>query len=71
VALFTARNTIESYIIILFTIVLRTVANYTTEPIPNNTFTILCNIVILIILKVLNNIVATVKKLIVIEFTIH
>jgi len=61
----------KSYIVILFAIVLRTMTSYTTKPIPSDTFTILCNIVILIVFKVLSNIVVTVKELIVIELTIY
>jgi len=69
-ALLMARNTIEGYAIILFTIVLGTVADNITKATPGYTFTILSNIVILITPKVLYNIIATVKQLVVIELTI-
>jgi len=57
--------------VVLFTIVLRIVINYITEPTPSDAFIILCNIVVLIIFKVLSNIVVTIKELIVVEFTIY
>ena len=70
-ALLMVRNIIKSRVIILFTIVLRAVTSYTTEPTPSNTFTMLCSIIVLIIFKVLSNIVIAVKKLIIIKLTIY
>jgi len=61
----------ESYAVVLFAIVLRTVTSCITEPIPSNTFIILCSIVVLIVLKVLSNIVVIVKELIVVELAIY
>jgi len=61
----------KSRVIILFAVVLRAVTSYTTESIPSDTFTVLCSMIVLIVLKVLSNIVVTVKKLIVIEFAIY
>jgi len=70
-ALLITRDIMESYIVILLTVVLRTVTSYTTEPIPNNAFIVLCSIVILIVLKVLSNIVVTIKELTIVELTIY
>jgi len=59
--LFITKNIVKDYIIILFIIVLRIVTNSTIEAILSYTFTILNNIVILIVSKVLYNIIAIIK----------
>jgi len=69
-ALLIARDAVKGYIIILLAIVLGAVAGSTIEAIPGYTFTVLNSIIILIAPKVLYNIIATVKQLIIIEFTI-
>jgi len=69
-ALLMARDTVENYAVILPTIVLRTIADGTTEAIPSYTSTVLSSMVILIVPKVLCNIIATVKQLVVVELTI-
>ena len=69
--LFIVKDIIESCVIVFLTIVLRAVTSYTIESISSNAFIVLCSIVILIVLKVLSNIIITVKKLIIMEFTIY
>jgi len=59
--LFIVKDIVEDYTIILFTIILGTVADDATEAIPNYTFIILSNMIILIISKVLYNIIITIK----------
>jgi len=61
IALLIVRNIVESYTIILLTIVLRTIASDITEAILDYTSIVFNNMIILIILKVLYNIIATVK----------
>jgi len=68
--LFIARDIVKSYVIILFIIVLGAIADSIIKTIPGYTFTVLSNIIILIVLKVLYNIIATIKQFIIIEFTI-
>ena len=70
IALLIARNTVEGYAIILLIIVLGTIADGATETTLDYTFTILNNIIILVVPKVLCNIIATIKQLIIIELTI-
>jgi len=60
-ALLMTRNTVENYAVILFTIVLGTMASDATEAIPGYTFIILSSMVILIVPKVLYNIIVIVK----------
>jgi len=60
-ALLIVRDIIKGYTVILLIIVLGIIANDATEAIPSYTFTILSNIIILIIPKVLYNIIATIK----------
>jgi len=68
--LFIIRNIVESCTVILLTIVLGAVVDNTTEATPDYTSTVLSNIVILIVSKVLYNIITTIKQFIIIEFTI-
>jgi len=70
-ALLMARDIIKSHTVILLAIVLRAVISYITKPIFSDTFTILYSIVVLIVLKVLSNIVVTVKELIIVELIIY
>ena len=70
-ALFATGDTIKDYTIILLTIVLGAVAGQATEVIPSYTPTVLCSIVILIALEALGNVVAAIKQLAVVEFTIY
>jgi len=70
IALFMVRNVIESCTIIFFIIVLGVVTSNTTETIPNYTFIVLNNIIILIVPKILYNIIVTVKQFVVIKLTI-
>ena len=65
-----ARDTVEGCTVILLTIVLRAIAGGATEAIPGYTSTILSSMVILIVPKTLYNIIATVKQLVVVEFTV-
>jgi len=65
-ALFAIKDTVKSYVIIFFFIVLGTVAGDTVEAISNYTSVVLCSIIILIVFKVLYNIVATIKQFIII-----
>jgi len=69
-ALLMARDIVEGYAVILLIIVLGAMADSVTEAIPGYTFTVFNSIIILIISKVLCNIIATVKQLIVMELTI-
>jgi len=59
--LFIARNVVEGYVIILFTIVLGTIVDGAIKAIPGYTFTILSSMIILIVPKVLYNIITIVK----------
>jgi len=68
--LFIVRDIVEGYTVILFAIVLGTIADGATETTLDYTFTILNNIIILVVPKVLCNIIATIKQLIIIELTI-
>ena len=70
-ALLTAKDIMESCTIVLLTIVLRIITSCTTEPILSDAFTMLYNIVVLIVFKVLSNIAITVKKLIIIKLAIY
>jgi len=65
-----AKDIVKDYAIILLTIVLGIIAGGTIEAILGYTSTILSNMVILIVSKVLYNIIAIVKQLIIMEFTI-
>jgi len=56
-----ARDTVEGYAVILLTTVLGAMANGATKAIPGYTFTVLSNMIILIVLKVLYNIITIVK----------
>jgi len=59
--LFIVKDIVKNYTIILFIIVLRTITDDTIETILNYTFIVFNSIIILIVLKVLYNIIATVK----------
>jgi len=69
-ALLIVRNIVKDYTVILFTIVVGAVAGGAIETILDYISTVLSNIVILIISKVLYNIIVTVKQFIVMELTI-
>jgi len=60
-ALFIVRDIVKGYVVILFVIVLRAIANSTIKAIPSYTFIVFSNIVILIVPKVLYNIIAIIK----------
>jgi len=60
-ALLIVRDIIKGYVVIIFTIVLGTVVDGTTEAILGYISTILNSIVILIVSKVLCNVIVTVK----------
>jgi len=59
--LFIVKNIIKNYTIILFTIVLGTIAGGAIKAIPGYTSTILNSMIILIIPKILYNIIVIIK----------
>jgi len=59
--LFIARDTVKNYTVIFLIIVLGTVASSVIETILGYTSTILSNMIILIVFKILYNIIVTVK----------
>ena len=60
-ALLMVKDAVEGCAVILFTIVLGTMANSATKTIPGYTSTVFSSMIILIIPKVLYNIIATIK----------
>jgi len=61
IVLLIAKDTIENYAIILFTIVLGTIAGGIIKAILSYTFTVFNSIIILIISKILYNIITIIK----------
>jgi len=59
--LFIVRDIVKDCVIILFIIVLETIASNTIKTIPNYIFIVFSSIIILIISKTLYNIIITVK----------
>ena len=59
------RDVVVDYIVILLSIVLRAIASYTIEAIPRCTLVVLSSVVILVAFKVLGDIVASIKQLVV------
>ena len=60
-----AGDIVVGYVVVLLSIVLGAMASYTTEATPRYTLTVLSSVVILVAFKVLGDIAASVKQLIV------